>query len=163
MIALVLLILRLDIKLPQIPFRDGVKAIDWLGNAFFTIGTSITLIPLPIGDFIVPWKSPQVLCPLLLSPLALGLFALVEKKFATHPIMPFRFFNSLSKASISVINVTQSLLTTGSIFFPPYVFKSCSEHLLLIQGCTTYLRHLFFRYYSSLRGTSSAKPENISS
>ena len=122
-VSVVLLALLLDIKSPRKPFWQGIKEIDWLGNFFFIMGTLLALIGLQTGGVIMLWSSYQVLILLILSPVAFGIFAWIEKKVAAQPMMPPSLFNNLSKISILSINVSQSLLTTASTFFLPLYFQ----------------------------------------
>lgn len=122
-VSVILLALLLDIKSPRKPFWQGIKEIDWLGESLFYHGDTSRIDRLTNRRSHNALGSYQVLILLILSPVAFGIFAWIEKKVAARPMMPSSLFNNLSKISILSINVSQSLLSTASTFFLPLYFQ----------------------------------------
>jgi hypothetical protein len=68
--------------------------IDYLGMFAFVASTTLFLYGLTTGGTVKPWDSAGVLAPLIIGTIGLGLFIVVEWKFAKEPMVPIRIFSN---------------------------------------------------------------------
>jgi MFS family permease len=99
----ILLLLFLDVHNPKTAVVDGLKAVDWFGSISILAVTLMILLGLEFGGATFPWKSPQVLCLVIIGALLSGVFIFSEKRLARYPLMPLDLFkNSSNIASLLV-------------------------------------------------------------
>ena len=60
----------------------------------FVGASTLLLFGLTSGGVMSPWKSATTLAPLILGIAGLGIFVIVEWKYAKQPMMPLRIFNN---------------------------------------------------------------------
>lgn len=94
--SFLLLFFFLDIHNPRTSLKDGLKAIDWYGSATLLGVMLMLLLGLDFGGAIFPWKSPTVICLIVISGLMIPFFIFVEEKFAKHPLIPLGIFKGRS-------------------------------------------------------------------
>lgn len=70
----------------------GLKAIDWLGSAAILGMTIMLLLGLEFGGAVFPWDSAKVLGLVIGGVVMGGVFVLVEKKWASYPLVPLDAF-----------------------------------------------------------------------
>jgi hypothetical protein len=74
----------------------GLKAVDWFGSLSILAVTLMVLLGLELGGTSFAWKSPQVLCLVIIGALLSGVFIYSEKRLAEYPLMPIGLFQNLS-------------------------------------------------------------------
>lgn len=72
--------------------RSKLARIDYLGIAIFIAATTLLLYGCTTGGTTSPWKSANVLVPLILGFVGLGIFVLVEWKVVKFAMVPMRLF-----------------------------------------------------------------------
>lgn len=81
-ITFILLLLFLNVHNPKTQFWEGIIAIDWAGTLSILAVTLMLLLGLDFGGATFPWKSPQVICLIVLGAVMIGFFVYSEKKLA---------------------------------------------------------------------------------
>jgi Fungal trichothecene efflux pump (TRI12) len=59
------------------------------GSLIVIVGTTLTIIGLTWGGILFPWKSAQVLTPLITGMCLISFFIYYEAKFPKVPTIPF--------------------------------------------------------------------------
>ena len=68
-----------------------ITRVDFLGSLTLVLALALLLVGLTTGGNIVPWSHPLASVTLPLAAVLLGLFILVEQKFAREPILSLHF------------------------------------------------------------------------
>ncbi|KAJ4345586.1 uncharacterized protein N0V89_011719 [Didymosphaeria variabile] len=134
--AFLIILFVLDLHTPKTPLWEGLKAVDWLGSLTMVAGTIMVLLGLEFGGVTYPWKSATVICLIVFGVVTIGLFFLVESRFAPYPLMPLDLFSKRS-----------NLAALGTCFFHAFVFISGSYFLPLyfqaVLGATPILSGVY--------------------
>jgi len=106
---------------PRTPIRQGLAAVDWAGSATIIGGTLMLLLGLTLGGVVYPWSSPTVICLIVFGVAVMGLFGLVEARFAKYPVIPPRLFrNPATLASLGCSFCHGFVFISGSYYLPLY-------------------------------------------
>ncbi|KAF1969047.1 hypothetical protein BU23DRAFT_248699 [Bimuria novae-zelandiae CBS 107.79] len=120
-LAFVIILFVLDLHTPQTPLWEGLKAVDWLGSLTMVAGTIMVLLGLEFGGVTFPWASATVICLIVFGVLTIGLFFLVEHRFAPYPLMPLDlFFKRSNMAALGVCFFHAFVFVSASYFLPLY-------------------------------------------
>lgn len=92
----IILLAFLNVHNPRTSLAEGFKAIDWAGSLGILSITILTLVGLNLGGQQSDWTSPQVLCLIIVGVCTIVGFAIVESRWAKHPLMPMNLFHSRS-------------------------------------------------------------------
>ncbi|OKL58006.1 hypothetical protein UA08_06692 [Talaromyces atroroseus] len=133
-LALTTLTFFLKLHNPRTPIRQGLAAIDWIGNMLVVGGTLMILIALQFGGVQYAWNSATVICLLVFGLITVGLFCLYESRVAKYPVIPpriFRYRNSISAYSLSVMHAMAFL---GGTYWLPLYFQSVLGANSLMSG-----------------------------
>jgi EmrB/QacA subfamily drug resistance transporter len=106
------------IFLTEIRRPSGQQALDVAGAVVVTLGLG-TLIYAIVGTDTSPWGSIRTLATLGVAAVLLGLFALIELRWASHPLVPFGLFRS---RWVTGANAVMALV--GGAFFSMWYFLS---------------------------------------
>ncbi|KAF2270541.1 multidrug resistance protein fnx1 [Lojkania enalia] len=135
-LAFLIILFVLDLHTPKTPLREGLKAVDWLGSFTMVAGTIMLLLGLEFGGVTLPWDSVTVICLIIFGVVVMGLFLVIEYRFAPFPLMPLSLFSKRS-----------NLAALGVCFFHAYVFISGSYFLPLyfqaVLGATPILSGVY--------------------
>ena len=108
----ILLLISLDVHNPKTTVIDGLKAVDWFGSISILAATLMVFLGLEFGGAIFPWKSPQVLCLVIIGALISGIFIFSEKRLARYPLMPldlFKNWSNIASLLLCFLHATVSL------------------------------------------------------
>ncbi|KAH8704937.1 major facilitator superfamily-domain-containing protein [Talaromyces proteolyticus] len=133
-VALATLTFFLKLHNPRTPIRQGLAAIDWIGNLLVVGGTLMILIGLQFGGIQYAWKSATIICLLVFGAITIAIFCFYESKFAKYPVIPPRIFyyrNSISAYSLSVMHAMAFL---GGTYWLPMYFQSVLGADSLMSG-----------------------------
>lgn len=113
------MLLFLHIDVPRtLTVRQGLRDIDWLGNAILIGNVVGILIALTWADARYPWNSWHILVPLLISFAGLGLFHVYEaSRFCKHPTIPSRLFTNRTAAVAFVITFFMGIMAVYRTYF----------------------------------------------
>ncbi|KAF2681833.1 multidrug resistance protein fnx1 [Lentithecium fluviatile CBS 122367] len=120
-LAFLIILFVLDVHTPKTPLRQGLKAVDWLGAFTMVGGTIMLLLGLEFGGVTYPWNSATVICLIVFGAITIGLFFVVEQRFAPYPLMPLDiFFKRSNMAALGVCFFHAFVFISGSYFLPLY-------------------------------------------
>ncbi|GAA5857413.1 hypothetical protein JCM3766R1_000179, partial [Sporobolomyces carnicolor] len=91
-IALTLVALFLNVRVPRTTLREKLDQIDWFTTLFIASSTS-AIVGLTWGGVKYSWSSVHVLAPLVLGLAGLVVFVYLER-FAKHPTVPFEILTT---------------------------------------------------------------------
>jgi len=123
----ILLLLFLDVHNPKTPVLTGVKAVDWFGSLSIIAMTLMILLGLEFGGATFPWKSPQVVCLIVIGVLISGFFIFSEKRLAKYPLIPLDLFDSKSNIASLVLCFLHGVIYMGGEYYLPLYFQSALE------------------------------------
>jgi hypothetical protein len=122
-ISFVVLITVLKLNTSKIPLVQGLKKVDWLGITTIVGAALMLLLGLQIGATKASWSSALVILLITFGLLGFILFAIIEWKISKPPLMPLKFFTTISTTFTLGVNVAQSFITTGCTYFLPLYFQ----------------------------------------
>ena len=64
------------------------------GNLIVIAGTTLAIVGLTFGGTRFPWISPQVLAPLIVGVVVIGLFIVYEKYIPSEPSVPWEILSN---------------------------------------------------------------------
>ncbi|HMJ19799.1 MAG TPA: MFS transporter [Gemmatimonadaceae bacterium] len=101
--------------------RRVVRSIDYVGAALLAVVlSSITLLS-DLGGSSYSWSSPLIVGLIAVSVLALGLFAMAERK-AAEPVLPLHLFRQQTFVISSMVGLIVGFALFGSVtYFPLYL------------------------------------------
>jgi hypothetical protein len=94
----------------------------------------MVLLGLEFGDVIFPWGSATVVCLIVFGVVTVGLFVLIEWKFAEYPVIPLHLFRVRSNvASLGVCACHGFVFISGGYYLPLY-FQAVLSASALLSG-----------------------------
>lgn len=133
-VILAVLVFFLKLHNPRTPLKQGLAAIDWIGNLLVIGGTLMILMGLQFGGVDFAWNSATVICLIVFGAVAVALFCIYESKFASYPVIPpriFRYRNSVSAYSLSIMH---SMSFLGGSYWLPLYFQAVLGVNPLLSG-----------------------------
>ncbi|CAE7210073.1 unnamed protein product [Rhizoctonia solani] len=122
-LAIVLVLLFLNLSTPKEPFNEKIRRIDWIGN-FLVIGsTTSVVLALTWAGAVHPWKSYQVLVPLIIGLLSLIATFAYEFNWATEPILPRELLWNRTSLSGYLGVFLHGILVTGIVYYLPTYYQ----------------------------------------
>lgn len=116
-----ILVFVLKLHNPKTSIRDGLAAVDWLGSLLVIGGTLMFLFGLEFGGIDYPWNSATPICLIVFGIVTIGIFIVVEAKFAKYPVIPPRLFhNRGSCVAFGVCFCHAFVFIAGSYYLPLY-------------------------------------------
>ncbi|EJU01271.1 MFS-1 [Dacryopinax primogenitus] len=90
----------LKLKRPPGSVREKLGRIDWIGNGIIIIASTIVTLALVEGGIIHPWNSFQILVPLVIGIVGIGLFLVYENFWVIgEPMVPFDILSNRTSLS----------------------------------------------------------------
>ncbi|KAH6647482.1 DNA repair protein RAD50 [Truncatella angustata] len=109
----------------EMPFMQKLRRVDYIGNSILIISTIAILYALTYGGARNPWKSGQILAPLIVGLLGLVLFMVYEALGrAREPVIPPRLFANRTSSTVFVVTFFNSALLFWTMFFLPVYFQA---------------------------------------
>lgn len=133
-VGLLVLVFVLKLQNPRTPIGAGLAAVDWLGVATIVGGTLMILLGLEFGGVAFPWDSPTVICLLIFGVVVVGLFVVVEWKFAKYPIIPLRLFKVRSNIASLGVTCCHGLVFISASYYLPLYFQAVLGASPLLSG-----------------------------
>ncbi|KAH7333461.1 major facilitator superfamily domain-containing protein [Rhexocercosporidium sp. MPI-PUGE-AT-0058] len=130
----ILLLIFLDVHNPKTPVVEGLKAVDWFGSISILATTLMIFLGLELGGVTFPWKSPQVLCLVIIGALTSGIFIFSEKRLARYPLMPLDLFKNATNIASLLLYFLHGMCYTASEYYLPLYFQSALEASPLKSG-----------------------------
>lgn len=109
----------------EMSFLEKMKRIDYGGNLMLLGATISVLYALTYGGTKFPWSSADVVTPLVIGLIGLGVFLWFETtKWVKEPVMPPRLFGNRTSCTIFAITFLNSALLYWVLFFLPVYFQA---------------------------------------
>ncbi|KAF7315420.1 MFS domain-containing protein [Mycena indigotica] len=134
-IAAVLVILYLSVRTPPGTVRSKLAKVDWIGNAIVVVGTALAIIGLTWGGVRYPWRSAQVLAPLVIGLLLVLIFFVYELYVPQNPAVPRDIVSNRTSLS--------SLIAVGLHGIASIVLFQASFGATPLQAAVDFLPALF--------------------
>ncbi|KIO20590.1 hypothetical protein M407DRAFT_220214 [Tulasnella calospora MUT 4182] len=122
-IAMVLVWFFLHLKMPKDDLRSKMRRMDWIGNLFVIIGTTITVVALTWAGVQHPWSSYQVLVPLILGLLCIVAFFIYEAKVPIEPVVPWELVSNRTSFLGYMTVFLHGIVSTVIIYYLPVYFQ----------------------------------------
>jgi hypothetical protein len=108
---------------PAGSWSEKLGRIDFAGNAIFIASTVSLLIGVTWGGTEYPWRSANVLVPLILGFVGIGLFLAYEWTIAKNPSLPQGAIVERTAAVVLAVTFLTTLCTYWSFYFIPIYFQ----------------------------------------
>lgn len=135
-VALISVVILLPLKKVQGSIKSKLAKIDYLGTALVLAGTVSLLLGLNWGGQQYPWDSPHVLVTLILGGVIFVVFAIVEARFATLPLVPMRLFKIGTVCSVLVQTMCSGGIFYLLLFFVPQFIQVVKGYSGVKAGVT---------------------------
>ncbi|TVY32138.1 Efflux pump [Lachnellula occidentalis] len=136
-IAIVIALAFLVLPKSQTTGNVGSKLhlVDWLGVAVSVAMVLMLLIPLSQGGAALPWDSPLVIGMLVTGVLLMGVFLLIEWKFAKLPVVPLHLFTISRSANIILLqSALFGFVFWGNLYYIPFYMQNVLGYTPVISG-----------------------------
>ncbi|OLN95815.1 putative MFS-type transporter C1399.02-like protein 1 [Colletotrichum chlorophyti] len=120
--GLVLVPWSVNIEPPAAAFSERLRKMDWLGNALFVGSATLFLIAVSWGGLRYSWRSVGTLLPLFLGAAGMAWTMIYESRFATHPFLRRRLFQTASSIATYACGTIQGLVMYGQLYYVPLYF-----------------------------------------
>ncbi|CDO77989.1 hypothetical protein BN946_scf184673.g1 [Trametes cinnabarina] len=124
-VAFILVTIFLKVRTPAGTLREKVARIDWIGNLFIIIGTTLALIGLTWGGIAFPWNSTHVLAPLIIGAVFLGIFFIYEFLVPKEPTLPLDIMANRTSLSGYIATFFHGIVSISVIYYLPVYFQAC--------------------------------------
>lgn len=98
-------------------------AIDYAGLSLFAVGVTALLVGVMEAGRFGAWARPEVVAPLVVAAVALGIFVPVERRVA-EPIVPLQLFKNRVVLAAAVTGFLTGTAMFGAISFVPLFMQS---------------------------------------
>ncbi|RDW88160.1 hypothetical protein BP6252_00192 [Coleophoma cylindrospora] len=89
----------LNLKPTTLSVKENIRRADWLGMFILTASMISLLFGVTSGGVLYPWRSANVLAPLIIGGIGTVLFFVFEGIIAKNPMMPLRLFGNRTSLS----------------------------------------------------------------
>ncbi|KAJ7895965.1 MFS general substrate transporter [Mycena olivaceomarginata] len=124
-IAFVLVLRFLSVHQPEGSVRSKLARVDWIGNAIVIVGAGLAIIGMTWGGIRYPWKSVEVLAPLIIGFALLGVFAVYEAKVPIWPTIPSDVVGNRTSLSALLTTAAHGIVSISIIYYLPVFFQAC--------------------------------------
>ena len=125
LIALSAILVSLTLKnSPTIPNeKSRLSRVDFAGALTLSLTLVLLLLGLNSGGNIVPWTHPLVLASVSMSVVAAGAFVLVDRKYASEPIIPMHLLFHRTVLSACLMNLLITMVLFMTTYYAPIFFQ----------------------------------------
>ncbi|KZO95510.1 MFS general substrate transporter [Calocera viscosa TUFC12733] len=122
-VAIVVVIFLLPLRRVKGDMKTKLKQVDYLGTVLSLMGTMGILLPLSWGGTSFPWSSAAVIAPLILGALFIGVFLIVEWKFAKIPNIPIEIFGNKTVCGVQIATFLSGCAFYVQLYYLPQYFQ----------------------------------------
>jgi len=109
----------------EMPLRQKLKRIDYIGNLLLIASTVSVLYALTYGGGVLPWSSWRIIFPLVIGLVGLVIFMFYENlSFVKEPVVPPRLLGNRTSAAIFAMTFLNSALLFWILFFLPVYYQA---------------------------------------
>lgn len=133
-LAAILTPIFLRLKLQEKSFKQKLKEIDYIGMVIFTAAGTSLLLGISFGGVMYPWKSYNVILPLILGCVGIIFFGFYEAYYAKHPMIRLAIFHH-PVAIVGYVQITlHAIVFCCTLYFLPFYFEGVKGYTALISG-----------------------------
>ncbi|KAL7943094.1 MFS general substrate transporter [Trichoderma barbatum] len=133
-VGLLILIFVLKLHNPRTPVKQGLAAIDWVGNLLIIGGTLMLLFGLEFGGVQFPWKSATVICLIVFGFVTIAIFGIYENRVAKYPVMPTRLFRDRTSIAAYGLSIMHAMTFMSGSYWLPLYFQAVLGATSLLSG-----------------------------
>ncbi|KZT60038.1 MFS general substrate transporter [Calocera cornea HHB12733] len=123
--AMVMIWRFLKLKRPGGSWRRKLRRINWIGNAIVMGAATLTIFALTQGGIDHPWASYQILVPLIIGLVGIGVFVLYEAFFVVgEPMVPLSMLANRTALSGYLGGFMHGLISILVLYYLPVFFQS---------------------------------------
>ncbi|KKP04222.1 DNA repair protein RAD50 [Trichoderma harzianum] len=159
-IGLLILIFVLKLHNPRTPVKQGLAAIDWVGNILIIGGTLMLLFGLEFGGVQFPWDSAAVICLIVFGFVTIALFGIYENRVAKFPVMPTRLFRGRTSIAAYGLSIMHAMTFMSGSYWLPLYFQAVLGATSLLSGVYILPYVLALSFISALTGVFIKKTGN---
>ncbi|KAK7061333.1 MFS domain-containing protein [Favolaschia claudopus] len=124
-VAFLLVVFFLRVRTPPGSTRKKLAQVDWIGNAIVVLGSGLSIIGLTWGGIRYPWKSAEVLAPLVIGLVLLVVFGVFEAKVPSRPTIPSDIVSNRTTLSGLLATAIHGIVSIAVIYYLPVFFQAC--------------------------------------
>ncbi len=109
---------------PPESWGEKLARIDFAGNAIFAASTVLVLLGVTWGGTAYPWKTANVIVPLVLGFVGFGMFLTYEWTMAKHPSLPGGAVVETTAATVLAVTFLTTLCTYWAFYFIPIYLQA---------------------------------------
>ncbi|KAK4084410.1 uncharacterized protein Triagg1_890 [Trichoderma aggressivum f. europaeum] len=159
-VGLLILIFVLKLHNPRTPVKQGLAAIDWVGNVLIIGGTLMLLFGLEFGGVQFPWDSAAVICLIVFGFVTIALFGIYENRVAKFPVMPTRLFRDRTSIAAYGLSIMHAMTFMSGSYWLPLYFQAVLGATSLLSGVYILPYVLALSFTSALTGVFIKKTGN---
>ncbi|KAL7956110.1 MFS general substrate transporter [Trichoderma compactum] len=159
-ISLLILIFVLKLHNPRTPVKQGLAAIDWVGNVLIIGGTLMLLFGLEFGGVQFPWDSAAVICLIVFGFVTIALFGIYENRVAKFPVMPTRLFRDRTSIAAYGLSIMHAMTFMSGSYWLPLYFQAVLGATSLLSGVYILPYAMALSFTSALTGVFIKKTGN---
>ncbi|KAI9289536.1 major facilitator superfamily domain-containing protein [Umbelopsis sp. AD052] len=114
--------------------RAQLKRIDYAGTVVILIMATLILLGLNMGGIQYPWDSAPVLACLIVGFVFVGLFVLVEHKYAKEPIVPLRLFRKRTVVFVCIMQFFFGFAFNAVVIELPLFLQAARADSAMMSG-----------------------------
>lgn len=117
----------------EMTFLQKLRRVDYIGNLLLIGATVSVLYALTYGGSRYAWSAAEIIAPLVIGLLGLGLFMGYEAfSGIKEPVVPPRLFGNRTASAVFAVTFLNSALLYWILFFLPVFFQAvqAGEHTL---------------------------------
>ncbi|KAJ7611710.1 MFS general substrate transporter [Roridomyces roridus] len=133
-LAFLAVALFLDLKKPEGDIRSKIVKIDWIGNILIIASSTSCMLGLTWGGGRFPWSSAQVLAPVIIGVIGLGVTLVYEIRFASRPTIPKTVISNPGSLLGYFAAFIHGVITLGVTFYLPTWFQSVHDATPIQSG-----------------------------
>ncbi|KAF7296868.1 MFS general substrate transporter [Mycena indigotica] len=120
-----LILLFVNLKVPQTPLKEKLQKLDFIGNALIVASTTSMVLALTWGGTVFAWASSKVLLPLIIGCVGLVAFVVYEAFIPKYPIIPLSLMATRTAFAGYIQNFLSALVLSAIGYWLPVYFQAC--------------------------------------
>ncbi|KAF8584813.1 iron permease [Ramaria rubella] len=126
-IAFALVFIFLTVKTPPGSMSEKLARVDWFGNLIVIAGTTIANVGLAFAGIKFPWGSAQVLAPLVIGLVVIGVFMIYEKLVPKEPSIPWDVVSNRTSLFGYIGTFFHGMTSISLFYYMPVYFQAALQ------------------------------------
>ncbi|GAA6040137.1 hypothetical protein JCM8097_002047 [Rhodosporidiobolus ruineniae] len=132
-VALVV-IFCVKLKAPEGSAREKFAKMDWIGNLIFIPAVSVLILGLVWGGTSYPWRSAQVIAPIVCGAIGLIVWFYVEAHWVKVPTVPFKALLNRTSLVGYITTFLHGIVAMGVYYYWPAYFQAAKAETTIISA-----------------------------